>query len=780
MKSLPVAEAGVRMIIESMGRRKVRIRYRNAKNERKVYDIDDVWPFCFVESKHADQFDAVSKEKLGYYGVYGEELTKLIVAEPSQLKAIREKADLLNIPTWEANIPYVNRALMQLSKRKGIPKGITEGYNHRVWYLDCEWNPVTNRLRVIVVKDSYSDKEYVWFVQPSLELDEQYSKYGEYSYETPARAFPNERRMLLDFLSEMEKQDPDVISGWYVTGADIKTIVERCNKNNIEPRGLSPVRRLRYQFGDWAQPIVGRLCIDLMLAVSKLWELKNGKLSGYKLDDVAYELIGEKKIELPDGHDTYLTNLPLYIHYCRQDVRLLPKLDLKVNALNYYISLQHLVQCDIRSTPFITKMFTCLALQDPDWNRRIPTRPQFEKEEYDGADVMDVEPGVYDNVGILDVKAMYHSNAALHNISWETLYGIDPLTKEITDKHDLYLGALSDVDDFADCGNGTFFTQGKKGLLVRQMDKMTLLRNRFKDLACNDPDNYDKWDTMQYACKSLVASMYGIAGDSKYGLYHPQLAAAITYTSRNTLNNLKEKAEEQGFSVLYGHTDSVFVQMPNGAEDGEEKLKEINDDMAPIEVEFEMFCDRIILMAKNRYAGNIVWTNGVGHPPKLYIKGIEMKQSRMPEVMKSCMKDTIGGILANKGEGETTNALKNLILKVINGEVDPLILCMKGKLERDIQHYKVLSGPSAGAAWANEFLGKGYRKGSFFKVTLDEHGKYIAFDDPKDIESKYNIGFKHLAERFIIKKVEPYYSIMKWDTQPLYNALNGLSTLQWV
>ena len=136
---------------------------------------------------------------------------------------------------------------------------------------------------------------------------------------------------------------------------------------------MSPLGRggIRYNFGDWDQPIVGRMCIDLMVAASKLWELKNGKLPSYKLDDVAFEILGEKKIELPDGHDTYLTDLPLYVHYCRQDVRLLPKLDLKVNAINYYLSLQHLVQCDIRATPFITKMFTSLALQDSEWECRI-------------------------------------------------------------------------------------------------------------------------------------------------------------------------------------------------------------------------------------------------------------------------------------------------------------------------------------------------------------------------------------------------------------------------
>ena len=216
---------------------------------------------------------------------------------------------------------------------------------------------------------------------------------------------------------------------------------------------------------------------------------------------------------MPDGHDTYHTNLDLYLDYAIQDVDLLPKLDATVNALDYYTALQHLVQCDITTTPFITKMFTCLTLQDKKFDRRIPTRPMFDYEAYEGADVMDVDKGVYDGVGILDIKAMYHSNASLHNISWDSL-----------------------DDNGDDCGNGTCFTKDSKGLLVRQMDYMTTLRNKFKSLMKSDPDNYDRWDAMQFACKSLVASMYGVAGDSKYGLYHPKIAGAITYTSRATLN----------------------------------------------------------------------------------------------------------------------------------------------------------------------------------------------------------------------------------------------------
>ena len=746
------------MIVEQGKGREVLVRYRDAQGNRKTESIKGHYPYCFIETDNAPYVEDCIRKEDGYTGLYGEDLTKIVVSHNSELRNLSYYGT-----TWEANVPYVNRVLIDRLKEKDNKP--FENYKHRTWYLDCEWSPATSQMRVIVVYDNFTENEYVWFVCPSIKEEgladgepKRFDTYGDYEYPTPALGFGSERDMLIHFLRHMKKQDPDIITGWYVVGADIRTIVERSRACGLNPATLSPMRRIRYKFGDWEQPIVGRNCIDLMIAFSKIWELKNGKLPSYKLDDVASEVLGEKKVELPDGHDTYYSDLPLYVHYCRQDVRLLPRLDSKVNALDYYTALQHVVQCDLRSTPFITKMFTSLALKDEKFDRRIPTHPQFPYTPYDGANVLEPETGVYENVGILDIKAMYHSNVHKYGISWDTL---DP--------------------EGEDCGNGSKFNVKEKGLLCRLMDDMTYLRNenKLKMMMSDTLEKKNKWDIMQFACKSLVASMYGVAGDSKYGFYHPEVASAITYTSRNTLEELMYHAENVGFKVYYGHTDSIFCNIPN-PEEGMKALEIFNEEMSPIETEFEKWCPSMLIMAKNRYAGKVSWTDGSYHDPKTYVKGIELKQSRMPSVMKLCMNTVIDGILDGTDQKQITESISSLVDDVVKGKVDPSDLCMKGKLERNLDDYKVLSGSSAGAAWANEFLGKGYRKGSFFKVSIDENGKYIAFDDPSDIEGVVKIGNKILAQRFILNKIEPYYNLAQWDIQPIHNSLEGISGMKWL
>ena len=757
------------MIIENINGRKVVVRHRDEDGKRITTKFSE-YPYCFLRdedvlSNFATDEIAADLED-GYTGLYGEPLTKVSVYHPKDIRAIRSRFE----HTWEANIPFVNRVLADRINNGESP---IKNYEHRKWYLDAEWCPVTGKLRVIVVYDSFTGNEYVWAIIPPKEQirwgnrEHRTSKLGDYEYETPVKLFLSEIGMLKDFVQHMNRQDPDIITGWFVVGADIKQFITRLDANGLDARSLSPLNRLRYSYRDWAQPIVGVNCIDLMVGFSKLWELKNGKLPAYGLGAVAEEVLGETKVELPDGHDTYHTNFPLYVHYCRQDVRLLPRLDEKVNALDYYTALQHLVQCDIRSTPFITKMFSSLVLADPLFDRRIPTSPQFEKMDYEGADVMEVNAGLYEGVGILDVKAMYHSNASMHNISWDSL-----------------------DENGVDCGNGTKFSRvskdslvtkfENKGLLIRQMDYMTNLRNKFKQLMKDEPENYARWDIMQYACKSLVASMYGVCGDSKYGMYHPEVAAAITFTSRQTLYKLRKVAEKHGLKTIYGHTDSIFVIYDQNTKTISDSMEEINTQMHPIEVEYERYCDRMILMAKNRYAGNVSWENGQWlDEPKLYVKGIELKQSRMPEIMKESMK-TVLQVLSGAGEGYVSSNLQALIEDVLDGEEPVANLCLKGKLERNLHDYKVLSGSSAAAKWANENIGKNYRKGSFFSVALDKRGKYIAFDDPEDLQGITEIGRRNIAEKFIFDKVSPYYEVLGWNKQPLENALNGVGEVAWI
>ena len=330
-----------------------------------------------------------------------------------------------------------------------------------------------------------------------------------------------------------------------------------------------------------------------------------------------------------------------------------------------------------------------------------------------------------------------------------------------------------------DCGNGSCFTQDKKGLLVRTMDKLTKARNEYKAKMKSDPQNKSTWDAMQHAMKSLVASLYGICGDSKFGMYHPEIAAAITYTSRQTLFELRDICEEYGHKCRYGHTDSVFVDV-HSPEAGQELIVKINERMHPIETEFEKWCDAFFIKAKNRYACRVSWTDGKYHQPQTYLKGLELIQARMPTVMKNAMKMTLDGML----RGNTQEVIDEQLVEIINatlaGQMNGDQLFMRGKLKKNLDKYDTLSGSSAGAAWANKHLGKGYKSGDYFNVAINNQGQYIAFDDVSEIEGITKIGYRTMVDRFIVKKVMALYEVVGWSPQKIINSMNGLGGTEWL
>jgi DNA polymerase elongation subunit (family B) len=750
------------MIVSQTAGRKITIRRRHPETLERIEEVLEGYPYCYTD-KLTDTYGLVNHEK-GYKGLYGTDLTKVVFRTEYDRRIWSKDHD-----TWESNISFANQLLTQ---RLADGKEPYPNYQHRIWYLDGEWKQESGEITMLSVYDNYTEKMYSWVLHQDLPagsmatipLKNHPEGLQEIKLNPPAKTFANERQLLADFARYMAKQDPDIIAGWYVVDADIFQICKRMRAVGLDPKILSPHNKhdFKYNWSDkhWSQPIVGRMCFDLMVGFKKLWTIKNGQLAGQKLDDIAYQVLQEKKVELPDGHDTYYTDVGTYLDYNRQDVRLLPRLDEAVNVIGYFTSLQHEIQCELGTTPLITLCASSLFSQDEDFDRKIPDSPQFAKVDYTGADIQEPEPDLYSNMAIMDIKAMYHSNVNLHNISWDTL-----------------------SDGGLDCGNGVKFLQGERGLLGRTMDKLTVKRNEYKKLMkeareAGDMIAYKKWDSAQFATKSMVASLYGICGDSKYGMYHPDIASAITFTSRQTLFRLRDECNERGYPVRYGHTDSIFCEVPT-PEEGMKLVDEINKAMYPIETEFEKWCETMILKAKNRYAGKVVWTDGKHHEPEYYYKGLELKQARMPKAMKSAMDETLRGILDGKTKDEVDEQISTLITKAVKGEMGEDLL-MVGKLKQSLNQYKQLSGSSAGAMWAKRHLGINYNKDDSFLTAINRHGEYMAFDKIEQLPKGAEIDWSEMAERFIVKKACSIYDLVGWDTTPLWNAHRGIGNVQWL
>ena len=108
---------------------------------------------------------------------------------------------------------------------------------------------------------------------------------------------------------------------------------------------------------------------------------------------------------------------------------------------------------------------------------------------------------------------------------------------------------------------------------------------------------------------------------------------------------------------------------------------------------------------------------------------------------------------------------------------------MRTTLKKNLWEYKVLSGVSAGAEWAYHNLDYELKSGDDFIVALDNRGKYLGFptlDYLPKVKEKATIGYRMMLEKFVVDKANDLYSIVDWDSQPLYNALDGKERVLWL
>lgn len=165
------------------------------------------------------------------------------------------------------------------------------------------------------------------------------------------------------------------------------------------------------------------------------------------------------------------------------------------------------------------------------------------------------------------------------------------------------------------------FAQNPKGVLPALLEDLAQFRKQAKKDMARAKQAGDEWGASMYNGKQLaykitMNSTYGFVGATKGMLPMVPIAASVTATGRNMIQQTKALAEKlvPGSRVIYGDTDSVMVIF-NVGEDKRHDLrahfelaervsKEISATFkAPNDLEFEKCYYPYLLFSKKRYAG---------------------------------------------------------------------------------------------------------------------------------------------------------------------------------
>ena len=212
-----------------------------------------------------------------------------------------------------------------------------------------------------------------------------------------------------------------------------------------------------------------------------------------------------------------------------------------------------------------------------------------------GGFVLSPKVGIHPNVVVLDFKSLYPTII-------QTFF-IDPLSRFYRNTNPL----ITPI--------GLTFSRDQHIL----PDKIAELLERRSEAKKNNNHN------LSQSVKILMNSFYGVMGSSGCRFYHEDLPDGITESGQWILKTVIEYLENNGFAVLYGDTDSLFVQLSSINDyDGQSKkiVNEINIFLtnkikiefnleSKLEIQYDKFFQTLILTsargneegAKKRYAG---------------------------------------------------------------------------------------------------------------------------------------------------------------------------------
>ena len=345
-------------------------------------------------------------------------------------------------------------------------------------------------------------------------------------------------------------------------------------------------------------------------------------------------------------------------------------------------------------------------------------------EEFEGATVFEPSRGVRENVVVLDLKSLYPMAMMTINASMETK-----------------VDASSPRDPGTEvwAPNGVRFHKQPDGLtrtiiaeLLKERDEKKALRNTF---AFGSPQ-YVLYDMQQNVLKVIMNTYYGVSGYPRFRLFDREIGSAATSVGRAIIEHTRRVIEQQGYTVIYGDTDSCMVQLAKEFDKEqtittarliEKRLNESYRDFAKTElnadehffsIKFEKIYARFFQAGKKkRYAGSLVWKEGKD-VKETDIVGFEIRRSDTPQITKIVQQRVMEMILAGEGYDGIKAFLSDVIKKYRAGKYTLDEVGIPGGIGKSLDDYDNDDAQVRGAKYANQYLHTEFGKGSKPKKDL--------------------------------------------------------------
>lgn len=570
-----------------------------------------------------------------------------------------------------------------------------------------------------------------------------------------------EKKLLAGFAAYVINVDPDVITGYNILGFDNPYLIKRAKAlgftsdkyrdtiyvhynlgRTIGARtSLRKVFRTSNQTGgseSYQTSLEGRTWTDLFKVF-----MTDHKLRSYKMDEVAAEFLGTRKIhiaysDIPEMQKTKEGRHTLAT-YCVKDSWIPCQLGIKrskfINAMSM-AKVTGVALDDVLHRGQQIRTITLMLAKVRERERKglqrwfLPDERTIEQpqESFEGAVVITPMPGFYEEpVVTLDFASLYPSIMRAFNMCFSTLIrnpaearargfhfsdeDPDPTFRPVRDFEttDITPETKENPFHYVEKPTDVCFVTNKVrvGILPEILSELLSKRKQTKKAMKKTPEESVKYavlDGYQLALKVCANSVYGFTGASKGFLPEKRIASNVTKAGRGMTNEAKNKVEfhyrDHGLRVVYGDTDSIFVHLPQSLcplgtmEEVERRATALGEEMSelcntcflpPNDLEYEKFYWPILLKGKKRYAG---WKVEPGKKAKLDAKGFECVRRDFAPIVSKTQKRVFDLLIKERDTAGAVAFARSRVEDLLNGRCEIEELTLSKQLTQPPENYR--------------------------------------------------------------------------------------------
>jgi len=373
------------------------------------------------------------------------------------------------------------------------------------------------------------------------------------------QVYEDEHSLLIGFMAWVQEYDPDILIGWNCINVDLRFLEKLCqglrlnltlgrNEEPIEWRASGQIE------GQYFVLVPGRVVLDGI----DILKTASYNFEKFSLEFVSQALLGKgNTFNNCDDQGARIMHLfqedkPSLAGYSLENCALVWNIFEKTNLIQFVIERARLTGLPLDKVGGSVAAFENLYL--PRLHRQgyvapnLPVDPQGVGSP--GGYVMDSHPGFYEHVLVLDFKSLYPSIIRSFKID---PYGLIEGDRLVKDKKSEEVNAIThqnyDVERFSKGYNGAFFKKDKS-ILPGLIETLWKARDRAKR---------ERNSALSQSLKIIMNSFYGVMGTPGCRFFDPRLPSSITLRGHAVMTKTRELIEEEGYQVIYGDTDSIFV-----------------------------------------------------------------------------------------------------------------------------------------------------------------------------------------------------------------------------